>query len=80
MRAGGCLDPDGSGAINSFGDFFNDGMNNQGTLLHRSRIGQGEQRSHSKDIERFHFGETESPAWRVCEHCVLEIGAGCSIG
>lgn len=78
MGANGRLDPDGSGAINGFGNLFNDGMNDQGTLLHRSRTGKGEQRSDSDNIERLHLGETENPALRVYGSLVLELGSGYS--
>ena len=52
----GWLDPDSRSGIDSFGDFLDHGMDDQGTLLYRSRTDISEQGCDSDDIERLHFG------------------------
>ena len=45
------LYPDRSGRVDGFGDLFNHRVYHQFTLLHRSRIGQGEEGGDSDDVD-----------------------------
>lgn len=56
----GWLYPDSRGCVNGFSDFFNHGVYNQFTLLHRSRIGKSEEGGDSDNADGLHLDWTEN--------------------